>query len=99
MTAETVVFLPRRSLALISRTLSLSPGCTAFRRLDLPAPEGPVTNVMRPATAAAQAPSPGRTEFRRLALPAPEGPVTTEMRPASAAAKASIPSPVFTLVG
>ena len=58
MTAETVVFLPRRTLALISPVLSLSPGCTRLRRLDLPAPDGPVTTEIRPASAAANAAMP-----------------------------------------
>ena len=48
MTADTVVFFPRRTLALISPIRSLSPGCTAFSRLDLPAPDGPVTTEIRP---------------------------------------------------
>src|SRR5687768_1204419 len=58
ITADTVVFLPRRTLALISPIRSLSPGCTAFRRLDFPAPDGPLTTEIRPANALANASMP-----------------------------------------
>jgi hypothetical protein len=52
MTADTVVCLPRRILALISRTRSLRPDSTALSRLDFPAPDGPVDRI------------PGRTKPR-----------------------------------
>ena len=55
MTAVTVVFFPRRTLALISPVRSRRPGCTAFSRLDFPAPDGPVTTDTRPASAARSA--------------------------------------------
>ena len=56
--ADTVVFRPRRSLALSSPVRSVSPGWSAFSRLDFPAPEGPVTTDSRPAMAARSSASP-----------------------------------------
>jgi hypothetical protein len=53
ITADTVVWRPRRPRALTSRVRSLSPGSTALSRLDFPAPDGPVTTDVRPAIASA----------------------------------------------
>ncbi len=77
MIADTVVFLPRPTLALSSWVLSCSPGCTALSRLDFPAPDGPVTTETRPVRAAANSatPTPVRMLVEIDVVPGPLKPI------------------------
>jgi hypothetical protein len=87
MTAETVVFFPRRTRRLISPIRSLSPGWTALSRLDFPAPEGPVTTEVRPSRAPANSSMPcpvralvGNTVYpaaRQRSISSPPGSTST----------------------